>query len=240
MIIPIVAIPPSLEAGLAPYRDLFPRSETYQHIKEYCTGLVVLEKPSINRLAQCLVDGPAQSSINKAITRSPWSGEAVNARRWEQIQKDHRGPGLTIGIVDSTFSHHPRGEKTIYGVDRYWDYVHGCYTSAIQLVTAAVATAERCDGFDDRLYHRFHQREEWAYLEYTQLSADEPDREKWLRRLVELLADDRHRRQHRTKPQLAAELIEQMAASEVAPEVYTVDSALCAPVVMVGQSHIKW
>lgn len=49
MVLPIVAIPASIEAGLAPYRDLFPRSETYQHIKEYCTGLVVLDKPSINR-----------------------------------------------------------------------------------------------------------------------------------------------------------------------------------------------
>ena len=63
MIVPIVAIPPRIELGLAPYRDLFPRIETYQHIKEYGTGLVVLEKPSINRLAACLVDGPAQSSI---------------------------------------------------------------------------------------------------------------------------------------------------------------------------------
>lgn len=31
MIVPIVAIPPSIELGLAPYRDLFPRIETYQH-----------------------------------------------------------------------------------------------------------------------------------------------------------------------------------------------------------------
>jgi hypothetical protein len=95
MVVPVVAIPPSIEAGLAPYRDLFPRSETYQHILEYCTGLVVLDKPSINRLAACLVDGPAQSSINKALTRSPWSGEAVNERRLESIQKHHRGKGLT-------------------------------------------------------------------------------------------------------------------------------------------------
>jgi SRSO17 transposase len=113
MIVPIVAIPPSIEAGLAPYRDLFPRSETYQHIKEYGTGLVVLEKPSINRVAACLVDGPAQSSINKALSRSPWSGDAVNERRLERIKPYHRGKGLTIGIIDSTFSHHPRGEKKI-------------------------------------------------------------------------------------------------------------------------------
>jgi hypothetical protein len=71
-----------------------------------------------------------------------------------------------------------------------------------------------------------------AYLEATRLSPDEPDRQQWLRRLVELLAYDLHRRQHKTKPQLAAELIEQMDASEMAPDVYTVDSALFAPAVI--------
>jgi SRSO17 transposase len=113
MVVPIVSIPASIEAGLVPYRDLFPRPETYQPIKEYCTGLVVLEKPSINRLATCLVEGPAQSSINQALTRSPWSGEAVNQRRLEQIQKHHRGKGLRRGIIDSTFSHPPGGEEDL-------------------------------------------------------------------------------------------------------------------------------
>ena len=232
MVVPIVAIPPSIEIGLAPYRDLFPRIATYPHIKEYCTGLVVLEKPSINRLAACLVEGPAQSSIKKALTRSPWSGDAVNERRLEQIKKPHRGKGLTIGIIDSTFSHHPRGEEKIYGVYRYWDYVNGCYTYAMQLVTAAIATGDRCDGFDYRIYHRFHQQAELAYLEHTRPPPDELDRGKWLRRLLELLAYDLHRRQHQTKPPLAAALIEQMEESAVAPDVYTVDSARFAPVVI--------
>src|ERR671918_1765493 len=98
MIVPIVAIPPSIELGLAPYLDLSPRLETYQHIKEYCTGLVVLEKPSINRLAACLVDGPVQSSINKALTRSPWSGDAVNERRLGRNKPHHPGEGVAIGV----------------------------------------------------------------------------------------------------------------------------------------------
>src|ERR671915_756297 len=115
MIVPIVAIPPSIEVGLAPYRDLFPRLETYQHIKEYCTGLVVLEKPSINRLAACLVDGPVPSSINKALTRSPWSGDAVNERRVGGNKPYPRGKGVTIGIFDSTFSNYPPG-----GEKKYW------------------------------------------------------------------------------------------------------------------------
>ena len=37
----------------------------------------------------------------------------------------------------------------------------------MQLVTAAIATGERCDGFDYRIYHRFHQQAELAYLEHT-------------------------------------------------------------------------
>jgi Transposase DDE domain len=102
----------------------------------------------------------------------------------------------------------------------------------MQLVTAAIATGDRCDGWDYRIYHRFHQSQELAYLEATRLPPDEPDRQQWLRRLVELLAYDLHRRQHKTKPQLAVELIEQMDASEMAPDVYTVDSALFAPAVI--------
>ena len=107
--------------------------------------------------------------------------------------------------------------------------LNGCYTYAIQLVTGAIATGERCDGFDYQIYHRFHQEQELAYLRATRPSPDELDRQPWLRRLVELLAYDLHRRQHKTKPQLGAELVEQMEASALAPEVYTVDSALFAP-----------
>ena len=83
-------------------------------------------------------------------------------------------------------------------------------------MTAAIAPGKRCDGFDYRIYHRFHQQAELAYLEHTRLPSDEPDRGKWLQRLVEPLAYELHRRQHQTKPQLAAALIEQMAVSEVA------------------------
>jgi hypothetical protein len=99
-------------------------------------------------------------------------------------------------------------------------------------VTAAIATGERCDGFDYRIYHRFHQQAELAYLEHTRPPPDEPDRGKWLQRLIELLTYELHRRQHQTKLQLARALIEQMAVSEVAPEVYTVDSALFALVMI--------
>jgi len=143
MIIPIVSIPSSIANGLAGYKDLFARSETFQHIQEYCTGITVLEKPSIQRMSQCFVDGPCQSSLNKAITSSPWSGVSVNQRRLSLISRYHQN-GFTVGIIDSSLFHHPRGQN-IYGVYKYWDYVEGCYTYGIQLVTAAISTNDRLD-----------------------------------------------------------------------------------------------
>jgi hypothetical protein len=95
-------------------------------------------------------------------------------------------------------------------------------------VTAAIATGDRCEGFDYRIYHRFHQEQELPYLQATRPAPEEGDWPPWLRRLVERLAYDSPRRQHKTKPQRAAELIEQMDASERAPDVYTVDRALFA------------
>jgi hypothetical protein len=240
MIIPIVSIPPSIANGLADYKDLFPRCETYQHIQEYCTGMVVLERPSIQRMSQCFVDGPCQSSLNKSITSSPWPEEAVNKRHLELTQPHHQN-GFTVGILDSTFIHHPRGQN-IYGVYKYWDYVERRYTYAIQLVTAAVSTNDRLDGFGYRIYHRSFERQERLYLEHTALPDDEPDVDTLRNRLVELLSFELHKRQARTKNQLAVELIDEMESSGIAPNAYAVDSSLFAPEVIgrIEQSDKPW
>ena len=230
MIVPIVLIPSTIADGLRIYRNLFPRSETYRHIEEYCTGLVVLDKPSIQRMSQCLVNGSCQSSLNKAITSSPWSEQAVNQRRIESIAPYHY-PGFTLGIVDSTFIHHPRGQ-TIYGVYKYWDYVENQYTYAIQLVTAAISTGERVDPFDYRIYHRSFETQEKRYLHHTAISNSEMDKAIWTRRLTELLAYQRNRLQAKTKSELAVELIDHMEKSSFAPNAYAVDSGLFTPTII--------
>ncbi len=240
MIIPIVSIPASIAKGLADYKDLFPRCETFQHIQEYCTGVVLLNRPSIQRMSQCFVDGPCQSSLNKAIGSSPWSGASVNQRRLELIRHYHHN-GFTVGIIDSSLFHHPRGQH-IYGVYKYWDYVEGCYAYGIQLVTAAISTNDRLDGFDYRIYHRSFEKQELLYLEHTSLPDDEPDINKWRRRLIELISFQLHKRQARSKSQLAVELIDEMEASEVAPNAYAVDSSLFTPLVIerIQQSDKPW
>jgi SRSO17 transposase len=240
MIVPIVSIPASIANGLAGYKDLFPRSETFQHIQEYCTGMVVLDRPSIQRMSQCFVDGPCQSSLNKTITSSPWSGVSVNQRRLDLVRRYHQN-GFTVGIIDSSLFHHPRGQN-IYGVYRYWDYIEGCYTYGIQLVTAAISTNDRLDGFDYRIYHRSFQKQESLYLEHMALPDDEPDIGKWRKRLVELLCFQLHKEQAKTKSQLAVELIDEMEASQVAPRAYAVDSGLFTPLVIhrIQQADKPW
>jgi hypothetical protein len=84
--------------------------------------MVVLDKPSIKRISQCLVDEPCQSSLNKSITASPWSEESVNHKRLESIQQYHNN-GFTVGII--ALFHHPRGQN-IYGY-KYWDYINKGY-----------------------------------------------------------------------------------------------------------------
>ncbi len=186
MIVPIVKIPSTIADGLRIYRNLFSRSETYRHIEEYCTGLVVLDKPSIQRMSRCLVNGPPQSSLNKAITCSPWSEAAVNQRRIESIAPYHQ-TGFTVGIVDSTFIHHPRGQS-IVGVYKYWDYVENRYTYAIQLVTAAVSTGVRLDAFDYRIYHCNFETQEQRYLRHTAVADSQMDKVGWGQRLAQVVA----------------------------------------------------
>ncbi len=234
MIIPIVKIPASIADGLSIYRNLFPRRETYEHIQQYCTGLVVLDKPSILRMSQCLVNGPCQSSLNKAITSSPWSEQAVNDRRIESVAPYHQ-TGLTIGIVDSTFIHHPRGQN-IYGVYKYWDYVENHYTYAIQLVTAAVSTGDRLDPFEYRIYHRSFDAQEKRYLQHTTVEDSQTDKAVFGQRLAELIAYRRNRLQAKTKSQLAVELIDEMEESPVAPNAYVVDNGLFTPTII---DHIE-
>lgn len=226
MFIPITDIPQSIVDGFSPYRDLFCRPESFQHLMEYATGLVVLDKPSIRRLSECLLDGPDQSCINKMLTQSPWDETAVNARRLEIIATDYKGRGRIVGVLDSTLLHHPRSEK-IYGTYKYWDYVENCYTNGIQLVTSAISTDERCDGFDYRIYHRFFKEAEEAYLQFTRkFTVNHPQ---MISYLTSLLAHIENKQNHKTKHQLSVEMIDKMEDSNLAPDVYVVDSSLFAP-----------
>ena len=138
---------------------------------------------------------------------------------------------FTVGIVDTTFSHHPRGQN-IYGVYKYWDYVENQYTYAIQLVTSAISTGDRLDAFNYRIYHRSFEAQEKRYLQHAAILDSPPDKTALGRRLAELLCFERNRRQAKTKSELGAELIDEMEQSPLAPNAYAVDSGLFTPTII--------
>lgn len=179
-------------------------------------------------MAECLVDGPDQSCINKTLTQSPWLEGAFNQRRLELIAPHCRGKGLVIGILDTVLIHHPRS-TCMYGVYRYWDYVNGCYNKAMQPFTSAVSTTDRCDGIDYRIYHRFSKEQKLRYLAYTPPSQNAIDQRIWNIHLTELLTSHLHQRQFKTQSDLAAEMIVQMETSQTEPDAYAVDSKLFTP-----------
>ena len=116
------------------------------------------------------------------------------------------------------------------------------YTYAIQLVTAAISTNDRLDGFNYRIYHRSFTKQEKLYLEHSAVPAEEQDISAWRNRLIELLNFQLHKQQAKTKAQLAVELIDKMESSNIAPDAYAVDSGLFDPVVIerIVQSLKPW
>jgi hypothetical protein len=110
------------------------------------------------------------------------------------------------------------------------------------LVTSAISTNDRLDAFDYRIYHRSFQKQERLYLEHTASPDDEQDINAWRRRLLELLNFQLHKRQAKTKSQLAVELIDEMETSQVAPNAYAVDSSLFTPLVIgrIQQADKPW
>ena len=52
MLLPLVGVPKQIEAGLAPYRDLFCRAAGFDHVSRYVTGLLL----SPNKTLQGIYD----------------------------------------------------------------------------------------------------------------------------------------------------------------------------------------
>jgi hypothetical protein len=88
-------------------------AEAYIEFKRYISGLIVSENKTvdgINRLM--LVESRSQSSLNRLLTRSPFSLEALNQSRLALL---NRQPGTrlkekgVLSIDDTLLSHY--GEK---------------------------------------------------------------------------------------------------------------------------------
>jgi hypothetical protein len=85
--IPITRYPSYVEK-YAPYFQEFFSKPQYKHFKEYLSGLVLVENPSVSNISEQLVEGSDQSSLNRFLTVAGWAEEPVNERRMGLAKKE--------------------------------------------------------------------------------------------------------------------------------------------------------
>jgi hypothetical protein len=97
--IPLVQIPPFVEAYAQHYHDLF-SPELLEHFKRYLAGLLVSDNKTIQVINSLFVVGVRdQSSLNRFFTEYHWSGRAVNERRLELLEKDPGSCSKRHGVL---------------------------------------------------------------------------------------------------------------------------------------------
>jgi hypothetical protein len=192
--LPLVAVPPTITAGMKNYRKVFCRKEGFEHISRYVSGLVLSENKTLQGIYSQQI-WPAEEQVSRramhaAVFEAGWSSEDLMSRHRELVAADHRGGrGREIIALDWTLSHHQRGPR-IYGVKQAYDYVAGRYCLFQTVVTASIANRELVDGLAVEVQVPSFAQAEKEYLQmtsqesYTQMAEVE-------KRLVELLSYQR-------------------------------------------------
>ena len=134
--IPIVEFPQIVE-HYAPYFTSVFSEEGLVQFKRYISGLLVSENKTITGINQLFVNEErAQSSLNRLLTRSPFSiGELNEARlrMLESIPRTRINPSKgVLSLDDSLLKHY--GEK-FEKIAKLWDHVSQSYVWAHNLVS---------------------------------------------------------------------------------------------------------
>jgi hypothetical protein len=90
-VLPIVGIPLAIERFCLRFRDVFDRSEQFEHFQSFVTGLVCSENRTIAGIYQRLVFGPEYDNLHNFMLHSPWSVDSLREKRLtfvkEQLSK---------------------------------------------------------------------------------------------------------------------------------------------------------
>src|SRR5687768_5111871 len=149
--LPIVTVPETIRAGLAPYREVFCREAGFEHVGRYVTGLILSPNKTLQGLydAQVWQDGGRSSrrAMHAAVFEAGWDVAGLMPRHRELVGPAHRGRSREVLCVDWTYVHHERGPH-IWGVKRRWDHVAQRQSLYQTVLTAVVANRELIDGVD--------------------------------------------------------------------------------------------
>lgn len=146
--------------------------------------------------------------MHQAVFEAGWVSEDLLQRHREVIKNDHHNQGREIISLDWTLSHHKRGPE-IFGVNWQYDPVlrKNCWCQTV--MTAVVANHTLIDGIDIVVQKPSLVKKELDYLNATAKNEYE-QMEELRERLLELLHHLIHRKEHKTRPQLAVEMIKKI------------------------------
>src|SRR5512144_2754222 len=241
--LPLVGILPTIEVGLAPYRELFCRAAGFEHVSRYVTGLILSPNKTLQGIYGQQVwsedAGGSRRAMHAAVFEAGWDSAGLMPCHRAVVAAEHRGRGREVIGLDWTFVHHGRGEQ-ICGVKRAYDYVAHRMSNYQTGVTAAIANREIIDGVEVRVQEPNYEEAERAYLQMTPQTPYER-LEQARQRLLELLHYHKNRLSYRKRTELAVAIVEQLEAAGHFPQAdYAFDTGvLSVPLPRLIEGHAK-
>jgi len=133
--LPLVEFPELVQHYAPFFEDVF-SAEALIEFKRYISGLIVSENKTVDGINRLFViESRNQSSLNRLLTESPYSLNALNAARLELLAKipgTQMKPKGVFSVDDTLLSHYGQDFEQIA---QLWDHVSGTYIWAHDLVT---------------------------------------------------------------------------------------------------------
>jgi hypothetical protein len=219
--LPITGIPETIARGMAGFRDLFCRTEGFEHVSRYVTGLILSPNKTLQGIYALQVwdrDTPSRRAMHEAVFEAGWDSHALIQRHRTQVAHDHRGRGREVISLDWTLAHHERGPR-IFGIDLAYDYVKRRTTRFQTVVTAVIANRHVIDGLEVVVQEPKSLKEEMAYLEATSKDSY-AQMEEVRKRVLELLHHRQHRLEYRKRTELARAIVQQLEEEGQFPQAH--------------------
>ena len=209
--LPVVGVPKTVQQQMRPYRDLFRRSEGFEYVSRYITGLLVSPNKTLQGIHAIQVwegNKPGYRTMHEAVFEGGWDAEELLPRHRRLIAPEHRNRGREVISLDWTLVHHERGPH-IYGVTKSYDYVERRMARFQTTVTAVVANRQLIDGIDVRIQEPDVSKEEEAYLKAT-VQTSYAQMEQARTRLLELLHHVEHKLAYKKRTEIVVEMVRQL------------------------------
>jgi hypothetical protein len=209
--LPVVGVPKTVQRLMRPYRDLFRRSEGFEYVSRYVTGLLVSPNKTSQGIYAAQVwegDQPGYRTMHEAVFEAGWKAEELLPRHRQLIAPEHRNRGREVISLDWTLVHHERGPH-IYGVTKSYDYVDRRMGRFQTTVTAVVANRQLIDGIGVQIQEPDISKEEEVYLKAT-VQASYEQMEQARTRLLELLHHVEHKLAYKKRTEIVVEMVQQL------------------------------